>query len=269
MASGAINPSLNFARVASNFGSAAAHYDQHAQIQRDISLQLREQWPTLDTDSKVFDLGCGTGYDSEWLCQQGLSVHAIDLAAGMLKATKERCGRDDNSSISTHLYNVSELSQLGLQVDAIWSNCMLQWAGDLKLAMSQIEQSLNPGGVFIGSLFTAGSLNELRQAWLAVDNKPHLIELPNADDTQIALTAAGLTIEWSQPFNTLAYFDDLNGIRDHLRGLGATNAHRSRQTGLVGKSALATLKAALEQQRTHNGIPLTWQAWLFKAVKPL
>lgn len=146
---------------------------------------------------------------------------------------------------------------------------MLQWAGDLNLAMQQVQQSLKPGGVFVGSLFTAGSLIELRQAWRAVDNKPHLIELPEASDAKQALSHAGLSLQWSRPFNTQAYFNDLNGIRDHLRGLGATNTHQQRQTGLVGKTALATLKTALDIQRTERGIPLSWQAWLFKAVKPL
>lgn len=268
MASSAINPALNFERVASNFGGAAARYDQHAQIQREISHRLREQWPTQSGGS-VIDLGCGTGYDSEWLCQQDYKVHAVDLAEGMLDATSQRCNGNGQLGVTTHLCNVAELNSLNLQTDAIWSNCMLQWAGNLPLAMQQIQHSLKPGGVFVGSLFTADSLTELRQAWRAVDDKPHLIEMPKAEQAQQALTAAGFNLEWNQLFETQAYFDDLSGIRDHLRGLGATNAHQQRQTGLVGKTALATLKAALEKKRNSNGLPISWQAWLFKAVKPL
>lgn len=265
MASSALKPKVSFNHVANNFGGAAHSYDQHAAIQRDISQRLRQQCPPTLEAASVIDLGCGTGHDSEWLLTQGANVHAVDIAAGMLNATADRC----NSNITTHLCNVLELADLGLKAELVWSNCMLQWADDLGLAIQQIKRSLKPGGSFIGSLFTDGSLLELRKAWRAVDDQPHLIELPKAEAAKAALLNNGLMLDWEYSFNTTAYFADLNGIRDHLRGLGATNAHQQRNTGLMGKSAIATLRAALDAQRVEQGIPLSWQAWLFKASKPL
>lgn len=265
MASSALKPKLSFSHVANNFGNAAHSYDLHAAIQRDISRRLRQQCPPTLAATSVIDLGCGTGHDSEWLLAQGAKVHAVDIAAGMLSAAAERC----NSNITTHLCNVLDLANLDLEAELIWSNCMLQWADDLGLAMQQIQRCLKPGGSFVGSLFTDGSLRELRKAWRAVDDQPHLIELPKAEAAKSALLRSGLTLDWEYSFNTTAHFEDLNGIRDHLRGLGATNTHKQRNTGLMGKSAITTLRTALDAQRVEQGIPLSWQAWLFKASKPL
>lgn len=263
MAGSAVEAKLNFQQVANNFGGAAHSYDQHAAIQRDISQLLRQQLPALSQHAVVMDLGCGTGHDSEWLQSQTRQLHAVDIAEGMLNATQQRCG----DSITTHQCNVLSLDDLDLKADLVWSNCMLQWADDLPAAMRQIHHSLQAGGTLLGSLFSYQSLHELRQAWRAVDDQPHLIELPAIEHAEAALTAAGFEIDWQHRFTTTAYFDDLNGIRDHLRGLGATNTHRQRNTGLVGKKAIATLRHALEQQRTPQGIPLSWEAWLFKAKK--
>lgn len=263
MASRAVGATLNFQQVANNFGGAAASYDQHAEIQRQIGQLLRQQLPTLGASSQVIDLGCGTGYDSQWLLTQTTQLHAVDIAEGMLQATRQRCG----NQLTTYQANVLELGQLDLQADLVWSNCMLQWADDLAAAMQQIAQTLKPGGYVLGSLFSNRSLQQLRQAWRAVDDKPHVIEMPTIESTQAALEAAGFALSWQQRFTTTAHFDDLNQIRDHLRGLGATNTHRQRNAGLVGKQAILKLRQALEQQRQPCGIPLDWEAWLFKAQK--
>ena len=44
----------------------------------------------LQQPSKVLDLGCGVGIDSEWLVDQGHSVVAVDPSAGMLAQARQR-----------------------------------------------------------------------------------------------------------------------------------------------------------------------------------
>lgn len=256
--------SLNSKRVAQNFGAAADSYDQHAALQRQLSEQLRQHWPILAAGDSVLDLGCGTGVDSLWLQQQLLNVHAIDLSAGMLAAAQARCGEQ----LKTHNLDVAAVGSLGIQADAIWSCSMLQWADDLPLAMREIYGALKPGGEFWGCLFTDGSLAELANAWKAVDDQPHLSELPTQTASQSALLGAGFNVHWQQAVNTQLHFTDLAAIRDHLRGLGATNANQQRSKGLMSKSALQKLTQALEQYRQPDGIPLTWNAWMFGARKP-
>lgn len=256
--------SLDRQRVAQNFGSAAASYDQHAGLQRDLSQQLRALWPALPSDAIVLDLGCGTGYDSHWLQQQSLNVHAIDLSAGMLASTQARC----TEYIHVHQLDITAISTLKLKADAAWSCSMLQWAGDLPLAMREIYDSLKSGGEFWGCLFTDGSLSELAEAWKAVDDHPHLSQLPTQLATQKALLDAGFELQWQQAVSTQLHFADLAAIRDHLRGLGATNATQQRRKGLMSRSALKTLTHALESHRQTDGIPLTWNAWMFGARKP-
>ena len=43
-------------------------------------------------DGRILDLGCGTGEDAVFLAEQGCSVHAMDLSAGMLDKAKQKAG---------------------------------------------------------------------------------------------------------------------------------------------------------------------------------
>lgn len=263
MASAALSPMrLDSQRVARNFGGAAKRYDQYAALQRDIALQLRQQWPSLPSQSTAVDLGCGTGHDSEWLSREH-RLHLVDIAPEMVAAAAERCA----VPVQQHCCDVSEFGQLGLGADAIWTSSMLQWAVDMPAAARAIAESLKPGGSLLASLFTQGSLGELAQAWAAVDNEQHVLPLPPIESTRQAFAAAGFHITWEQPFSRQLYFGSVAEIGRHLRGLGATNALQQRKKGLMGRQQLARLTEALEPFRDEHGIALTWNAWLFKAEK--
>lgn len=249
-------------RVAQNFGAAAASYDQHAALQRDIAAELRLQWPQLPETAAVIDLGCGTGYDSEWLSQQH-QLHAVDIAQGMLDATAARC----QQSVQTHCMDVLQLSQLPVTAEALWSSCMLQWATDMHAAAEAIAATLAPGGQVVAGLFTAGSLTELTQAWEAVDDLPHTVSLPDIESTRQAFESAGFELRWEKRLHTQVHFENLAAVRGHLRGLGATNALQQRAKGLMSRQKLQRLNNALESFRQPQGIPMTWNAWLFKAEK--
>jgi malonyl-CoA O-methyltransferase len=253
---------LDSARVARNFGGAAQRYDQYAALQRDIAAQLRLQWPRLPNPATVVDLGCGTGHDSEWLSREH-RLHLVDIAPEMVAAAAERCAMPAQQ----HCCDVSCFGELGLSADAIWTSSMLQWATDMPLAAEAIAANLKPGGSLLASLFTAGSLTELAQAWATVDDAEHVLPLPAIDGTRQAFEAVGLRISWQQPFTRQLHFDSLGDIGRHLRGLGATNALKQRKKGLMGRQQLARLTAALEPFRDEQGIALTWNAWLFKAEK--
>jgi malonyl-CoA O-methyltransferase len=253
---------LDSRRVARNFGDAAKRYDQYAALQRDIALQLRQQWPSLPSQSTAVDLGCGTGHDSEWLSREH-RLHLVDIAPEMVAAAAERCA----VPAQQHCCDVSEFGQLGLDADAIWTSSMLQWAVDMPAAARAIAESLKPGGSLLASLFTQGSLGELAQAWAAVDNEQHVLPLPPIEGTRQAFAAAGFHITWEQPFSRQLYFGSVAEIGRHLRGLGATNALQQRKKGLMGRQQLARLTEALEPFRDERGIALTWNAWLFKAEK--
>lgn len=144
---------------------------------------------------------------------------------------------------------------------------MLQWVEDMPTAMQNIHAALEPNSVFLGCLFAQGSLQELRNAWASVDDDSHVVTLPQPQAVESALLAAGFSIQWQQNISTVLHFRNLSAIRDHLRGLGATNATQQRRKGLTGKAALTQLTRSLENSREEAGIPLTWNAWLFKAEK--
>ena len=73
--------------VAESFSKAAVHYDQFAQLQRDIGEQLLNN-VTLKAPINVVDLGCGTGYFSEKITQIRHVDQLVFLGIGRVKLVK-------------------------------------------------------------------------------------------------------------------------------------------------------------------------------------
>ena len=105
----------------------------------------------------------------------------------------------------------------------------LHWANDLPGALSQIRMALRPDGLFIGSLFGAATLKELRgvltEAELEVRGGAQARISPFADgfDGAALLQRAGFALPVSDVDRiTVRYSDPFALMRD-LRAMGETN----------------------------------------------
>lgn len=105
----------------------------------------------------------------------------------------------------------------------------LHWANDLPGALSQIRRALKPDGLFVGTLFGAGTLKELREvltaAELEVRGGAQARVSPFADgfDGAALLQRAGFALPVSDVDRlTVRYADMFALIRD-LRAMGETN----------------------------------------------
>ncbi len=105
----------------------------------------------------------------------------------------------------------------------------LHWANDLPGALAQIRRALRPDGLFIGSLFGAATLKELRgvltEAELEVRGGAQARISPFADgfDGAALLQRAGFALPVSDVDRvTVRYRDPFSLMRD-LRAMGETN----------------------------------------------
>lgn len=247
------------------FANAAASYDQHAGLQRDVADQLLEKLPALDAGSTVLDLGCGTGY-----CTGQLQAHyphssvvALDLAEPMLHKVRDLAG-------SAHLL-CADAVNLPLRdacVDLIVSSLTIQWCSDHLRLFTELQRVLRPGGRALLSTFGPRSLHELRSAWARVDRHVHVNSFVPLTELQQAAVEAGLGFSAHSELRQESHAS-LLALGRALKGLGAHNMNRMQQQGLTSpqRFRLAARHFAM-QGDAKGGIPVTWELYYLDISKP-
>ena len=159
--------------------------------------------------------------------------------------------------------------------DLIVSLLTLHWANDLPGALAQIRRALRPDGLFIGTLFGAGTLKELRgvltEAELAERGGAQARISPFADgyDGAALLQRAGFALPVSDVDRFTVRYSDLFALIRDLRAMGETNvlhgAVRPLNRRIVARAAaLYAERHGLEDGR----IPATFEIIHLAGWKP-
>ncbi len=159
--------------------------------------------------------------------------------------------------------------------DLIVSLLSLHWANDLPGALAQIRQALKPDGLFIGTLFGAGTLKELRgvltEAELAERGGAQARVSPFADgfDGAALLQRAGFALPVSDVDRFTVRYPDLAALVRDLRAMGETNVLAGPVRPL--SRAVFTRAAALYAERhgeADGRIPATFEIVHLAGWKP-
>jgi malonyl-CoA O-methyltransferase len=144
-------------------------------------------------------------------------------------------------------------------MDLVWSSLAIQWAHDLEATFKGFHQVLAPGGLLIFATFGPDTLKELREAFAAIDDAPHVNRFIDLHDIGDMLIHAGFSSPvMEMEMLTLTYADLKTLMRD-LKGIGAHNAASARRRGLLGKTAWSRLEQAYEMQRRDGRLPATFE----------
>ena len=114
--------------------------------------------------------------------------------------------------------------------DLIVSILGLHWIDDLPGALAQIKRALKPDGLFLGALFGAGTLKELRgvltEAELELRGGAQARVSPFADgyDAAALMQRAGFALPVTDVDRVTVRYPDLFALVRDLRGMGETNA---------------------------------------------
>ncbi len=138
--------------------------------------------------------------------------------------------------------------------DLVWSNLAVQWCQSLSEALAGMLRVARPGGRVAFSTLAHGSLDELHQAWAAVDDRPHANRFASAEAVHAAAPVARMTLR--QHPVTLLFGDALSAMQS-LKGIGATHLHAGRDSRTLTRRELRRLEDAWPRQDGH--FPLTYQ----------
>jgi malonyl-CoA O-methyltransferase len=251
---------LDVAGVRDSFDRASASYEAAAVLQAQVAEELLQRVAFFQFEpSLVVDLGAGTGRAAAELKRRyrRATVIALDVAPGMLREARRHqrwlrrfervCG------------DVMRLPFADSSVDIAFSNLLLQWCGDLDVALGEVRRVLKPDGFFAFTTFGPDTLRELRAAWATVDGYSHVNTFIDMHDVGDALTRAGLTEPVLDVERvTLTYTDALEVMRQ-LKTIGAHNVTAGRPRGLVGRVRLQRVQAAYEPLRRNGLLPATYE----------
>jgi len=256
---------INKQAVADSFSKAASHYDQFAQLQRDIGQQLFDNIDIKKTNN-IVDLGCGTGYFSEKLVAKfpQSAVTCFDLSEVMLAQVKKR-------HIANVCYQQGDIDQLPFtqnSLDLIYSNLVVQWSSDLAHCLGQIKNSLKQGGKAYLSTLLFGSLNELTQAWKSVDQYPHTNSFLDLQTVQKNVAQLGFSEMQLRTETRTLHYENVIEVMRALKGIGACHVHDHQPVQVNGKKLLKQLEAGYQPYKNENGLlNLTYQVCYIEVTK--
>lgn len=249
------------------FDRASARYDESAILQAEIRSRLLDRLELVRMDPNlIVDVGAGTGHASAVLAgkYRRSRVCALDIAEGMLRETRRN--EPAERVIELICGDAARLPFSDRSVDLIFCNLVLQWCNDIDQVFREFRRVIAPHGLLSFTTFGPDTLNELREAWRAVDEHTHVNRFVDMHDIGDALVRAGLAepVIDVEHF-TLTYPDVLSLMRD-LKAIGAHNVTRGRPHGLTGRRRLEAVRAAYERYRIGGSLPATYevvygQAW--------
>jgi malonyl-CoA O-methyltransferase len=266
---------LDLAEVRRAFDHAAASYDAHAVLQREVCDRLLDRLDFMALQpGRVLDVGTGTGYGLAHLRSRytGAELCALDIAPAMLAAARARLPQptlrqralarlSPFAACPTHLVcaDMERLPLTASSVNLVWSSLALQWAHDLEATFRGFHRVLAPGGLLIFATFGPDTLKELRAAFAEIDDAPHVNRFIDLHDIGDMLIHAGFASPVMEMEILTLTYADLKALMRDLKGIGAHNAAASRRRGLLGKSAWARLEQAYEAQRLEGRLPATFE----------
>ncbi|MDN6320293.1 MAG: malonyl-ACP O-methyltransferase BioC [Marinobacter sp.] len=171
-AGSAMSPQLaSKADIARGFGNARATYEGASRLQRLMGNTMLEivqsQTRQSGFSGRVLDLGCGTGWYTRKLAENGPAffVMGMDLSPDMVA----HAGANASPDIAWVTADAEAIPLPNQSCDLIFSNLMIQWCANPVEVLRECRRVLKPGGRLAVSTLLEGTLRELDQAWRLAD----------------------------------------------------------------------------------------------------
>lgn len=254
------------------FDRAAQSYDSAAVLQREVGERMLSRLDYVKISPKtILDAGSGTGKGRRDLGRiyPDAAIVELDLSLAMLLKARPEVPwwkKPFSGAAPQICGDIESLPLKSSSVDMVWSNLALQWCNDLNAALSEISRIMKPQGLFMFSTFGPDTLKELRRAFS--DSHAHVNRFVDMHDIGDALLHSGFAIPVMDMECITLTYEDVRGVMQDLKAIGAHNALQGRPRGLFGKSAWGRLVENYESMRREGRLPATFEVVYGHAWKP-
>lgn len=252
-----------------SFERAARTYETHAVLQREVGKRLLERIEYVrEPPRRIIDIGCGTGLPSRRLQERfpDAAVVALDWSKAMLHRVRQASGETGPGTLCGDMQALPLASR---SMDLVYSNLAAQWSPDPERMFAEVRRILHPGGLFLFSTFGPDTLQELRAAWAAADEHPHVHEFIDLHDLGDLLVSLGFVEPVMDMDMFTVEYREVKGLMRDLQAIGARNAAAERRHGLTGKQRFARMLQAYERFRKGERYPSTWEVVYGAAFGPV
>ena len=257
-------------QIASNFSRAAATYDSSASLQQRVATKLRSHLPTFDRDSPLtmLDMGCGTGRETIALKlhYSKAIITGLDLSEGMLAYARSHYLLEKGIWIQG---DIERMPFADNTFDLVFSSLAIQWCESLGNVLVEAYRVLKPGGWFLFSTLAEGSLDELRQAWLSVDNQQHVNSYLSFKRQESYISQSEFRVNSLHQRTEVIYYPSVKSLLKDMKGLGANTVISQKSLGLSRRNPLLQLRNGYSAFRTAQGLPASYQVIYGALQKPI
>lgn len=217
-------------RYAARYRSAAVinHVLADGLLQRLAYLRLKPQ--------TIIDLGSGSGYLSQALCQRfpDAQIVAVDLTHAMHRQIQQPKLKRTNWHLVTA--DAYQLPMATHSVDVIVSNVLLPLLLDYPALWQECQRVLQPGGLLLFSNLGPDTLQELKHSCLAIDQHSHVNTFIDLHDMGDGLIAAGFQDPVLDADRVQLSYPSLSALLHELKNLGSLQALAEPDTRYYGKA---------------------------------
>lgn len=211
-------------RISRAFGAAAAHYDEHAGMQRLVAATLanllRHQ-PVRGVPGerlRILEIGCGTGILTRDL--RALFPDAEIIATDVAPEMVEIAGRGGDVGARFLVMDGEAPAFDGPWFDLVVSSLAFQWFVDLPRALDRLGGLLRPSGSLMFATMAQRSFHEWRAAHRSCGLEAGTPAYPSIEDLRAMMTRHADAFLFEE--DHVHDFGGARGLLAHLKGIGAT-----------------------------------------------
>ncbi|APG60951.1 class I SAM-dependent methyltransferase [Christiangramia salexigens] len=124
----------------------SSQYDTNKNKTRDLDKLITQKILKEIRFSKVLELGCGTGKNTQWLSLKADEILAVDFSSEMLQIAKTKINRENVSFVIADI--TKDWDFISLKPDLITCNLILEHIEDLSFIFSSAYSCLKEDGYF-------------------------------------------------------------------------------------------------------------------------
>jgi len=254
--------SEQFDTIAEAFSRTAARYDafaaDHPHLDRVRGKVYHHIERLIPAGARILELNAGTGTDAAELARRGYSVHATDIAPGMLNRARAKSEQPElGGRITVQACSFTELDQItGGPYDAVFSNLGgLNCLPDLSPVIRQLPQVLKPGGTITWVLMPRVCLWEMAEIFRG---HPRLaFRRFSKNGTRTHLEGLYFTTYYFTPRQVIGWFGDNYQVLA-LEGLSVITPTTESKNLAKRHPNFYNALAWLDNRLSHHA---PWQAW--------